>query len=53
LNFRRQESPPEGATLKEAVDFFKKRNPASLEKRTVFDWSMKIARQTWFIQIVS
>jgi hypothetical protein len=26
---------PEGATLKEAVDFFKKRNPASLEKRTV------------------
>jgi integrase len=28
-------SLPEGATLKEAVDFFKKRNPASLEKRTV------------------
>jgi integrase len=26
---------PEGATLKEVVDFFKKRNPASLEKRTV------------------
>ena len=28
-------SLPEGTTLKEAVDFFKKRNPASLEKRTV------------------
>jgi integrase len=28
-------SLPDGATLKEAVDFFKKRNPASLEKRTV------------------
>ena len=26
---------PEGATLKEAVDFFRKRNPASLERRTV------------------
>jgi integrase len=26
---------PQGATLKEAVDFFRKRNPASLEKRTV------------------
>lgn len=26
---------PEGATLKEAVDFFRKRNPASLVKRTV------------------
>jgi integrase len=26
---------PEGATLKEAVDFFRKRNPASLEKRSV------------------
>ena len=26
---------PEGATLKEVVDFFKKRNPARLEKRTV------------------
>jgi hypothetical protein len=26
---------PPGATLKEAVDFFRKRNPAALEKRTV------------------
>ena len=26
---------PPGSTLKEAVDFFRKRNPASLEKRTV------------------
>ncbi len=26
---------PHGSTLKEAVDFFRKRNPASLEKRTV------------------
>ena len=26
---------PEGATLKEAVDYFRKRNPASLVKRTV------------------
>jgi integrase len=26
---------PEGATLKEAVDFFHRRNPAALEKRTV------------------
>ncbi|HEX3720330.1 MAG TPA: site-specific integrase [Verrucomicrobiae bacterium] len=28
-------SLPDGTTLKEAVDFFKKRNPASLNKRTV------------------
>ena len=26
---------PDGATLKEAVDFFRRRNPATLEKRTV------------------
>jgi integrase len=26
---------PDGATLKEAVDFFRRRNPAALEKRTV------------------
>jgi integrase len=26
---------PDGATLKEAVDFFRRRNPASLQKRTV------------------